>query len=62
MQKHAEILRPKFEAVLQILQEELNQEGITIILVTHEKEVADYARRTIHIHDGLLVSGAYGGE
>ena len=42
--------------------EELNQEGITIILVTHAKEVADYARRTIHIHDGLLVSGAYGGE
>ena len=42
--------------------EELNKEGITIILVTHAKEVADYAKRTIHIHDGLLVSGAYGGE
>ena len=42
--------------------EELNREGITIILVTHAKEVADYAKRIIHIHDGLLVSGAYGGE
>jgi ABC-type lipoprotein export system ATPase subunit len=42
--------------------EELNKEGITIILVTHAKEVADFAKRTIHIHDGLLVSGAYGGE
>ncbi len=39
--------------------EELNQEGITIILVTHATEVADCAKRTIHIQDGLIVSGAY---
>ena len=39
--------------------EELNKEGITIILVTHATEVADCAKRTIHIQDGLIVSGAF---
>ena len=39
--------------------EMLNQEGITIILVTHATEVADCAKRTIHIQDGLIVSGAF---
>ena len=39
--------------------EELNAEGITIILVTHSTEVADCAKRTIHIHDGSIVSGAF---
>ena len=41
--------------------ETLNQEGITIILVTHATEVADCAKRTIHIQDGLIVSGVYTG-
>lgn len=40
---------------------ELNQEGITIILVTHAVEVSKFAKRTIHIHDGMLVDGTYGG-
>lgn len=35
----------------------LNAErGITILLVTHEEEVATYARRTIHVRDGLIAS------
>jgi ABC-type lipoprotein export system ATPase subunit len=33
---------------------ELNRQGITIILVTHERDVAQAARRRIIIHDGLL--------
>jgi putative ABC transport system ATP-binding protein len=30
--------------------------GITILLVTHEESVAAYARRKIHVHDGLIAS------
>ena len=30
--------------------------GITVILVTHEDDVATYARRTIHVRDGLIAS------
>ncbi len=40
--------------------DELNAEGITIILVTHAQEVAQYAKRTIHIHDGQIASGVFG--
>lgn len=36
--------------------DELHREGNTIILITHEKEIADYAQRTIHIRDGLIFS------
>lgn len=38
---------------------ELNREGITVILVTHSTEIADFAKRTIHIQDGLVVNGEY---
>jgi putative ABC transport system ATP-binding protein len=34
--------------------EELNSAGVTIILVTHESEVAEHARRIVHIRDGLI--------
>jgi macrolide transport system ATP-binding/permease protein len=34
----------------------LNDEGVTIILVTHDEEVARSARRIVRIHDGVLVS------
>lgn len=33
----------------------LNSEGRTIILVTHEPEIAAYARRILHVRDGKLV-------
>jgi len=34
--------------------ERLHEEGNTIILVTHEKDIADHARRTISIRDGKI--------
>ena len=37
----------------------LNAEGITVILVTHSEEIASYAKRTIHVSDGTVISGAF---
>ena len=34
---------------------DLNEEGITVIVVTHEAEVAEYARRKIVFRDGRIV-------
>jgi putative ABC transport system ATP-binding protein len=36
--------------------EKLHTEGHTIILVTHERDIADHAHRTIHIRDGKIES------
>lgn len=38
------------------LLEELNNQGHTIVLVTHEKYTAEYAERIIYIKDGLVLS------
>ena len=34
----------------------LNEEGTTVVIVTHESEIADYAKRTIMVRDGVIVS------
>ena len=35
---------------------ELNNEGVTIILVTHEPDIAQYAKRIITFKDGIIIS------
>ncbi len=43
------------EEIIAILKD-LNQKGKTIIMVTHEKDVAACARRIIHMRDGRIIS------
>jgi putative ABC transport system ATP-binding protein len=41
------------EEIMDIFQQ-LNERGVTILLVTHEHEIARHAKRIIHIRDGLV--------
>jgi putative ABC transport system ATP-binding protein len=45
------------QSVLALL-ESLNAEGVAVVLVTHDREVAARAHRQIVMRDGLIVSGA----
>jgi ABC-type lipoprotein export system ATPase subunit len=50
------------EEVLAMFQELNRQEGITIIMVTHDPQVARHTQRVVHIHDGLIVQPAAGAD
>ncbi len=41
-------------SILEFLQD-LNNKGITIVIVTHEEDIATYTRRTIYLRDGHVV-------
>jgi putative ABC transport system ATP-binding protein len=41
---------------IMVLLEDLYHRGNTIILVTHERDIAAHARRTIHLRDGVVES------
>ncbi|MGB3082650.1 MAG: ABC transporter permease [Candidatus Omnitrophota bacterium] len=43
------------EEIMKILKA-LNEQGKTVVMVTHEKEIAQYAKRTITMLDGKIVS------
>jgi putative ABC transport system ATP-binding protein len=43
------------EQILELL-DELNQQGKTIIMVTHEANIAAHAKRKMHMRDGLIES------
>jgi putative ABC transport system ATP-binding protein len=40
--------------VMQILQE-LNEQGITVVLVTHDDRIARHGRRIVHLMDGQII-------
>ena len=43
------------KGIMAVLQQ-LNREGITIIIVTHEEDIANYTQRTIYLRDGQIVT------
>jgi ABC-type lipoprotein export system ATPase subunit len=45
------------EEILAMFQQLNREEDLTIIVVTHDPDVAQHAQRTIHIHDGVIVNG-----
>ncbi|MCL4364456.1 ABC transporter ATP-binding protein [Patescibacteria group bacterium] len=42
------------EEVMAIFQDLNNQQGHTIIMITHEPDIADHAKRIIHVRDGKI--------
>ena len=48
--------------VLDLFDELHRQQGITILLVTHEHHVAERAERVVHFHDGRLVDSGAGSQ
>ncbi len=48
--------------ILQMFQRLCSEDGITVVLVTHDAGVANYARRTIRISDGQIADGVYDGQ
>jgi len=48
------------QEVLEVFERLNADEGITILLVTHDPDVARHARHVVHIRDGVIVDGAGG--
>jgi len=55
-------LDSKTSEEIMTLFDELNASGNTIVLVTHEEDIAKHASRTIRLLDGQVVSDGYRGD
>jgi putative ABC transport system ATP-binding protein len=42
------------DEIMDIFQD-LNKQGITVVLVTHEPDIARYAKRVVEFRDGLII-------
>jgi len=42
--------------IMKLLQKLNDEEGITVVLVTHEPDMAKYAKRIVHFVDGTVAS------
>jgi putative ABC transport system ATP-binding protein len=42
--------------------QDLNEEGRTIVLITHEPHIADHAKRIVHVQDGKILSDEMVGD
>jgi putative ABC transport system ATP-binding protein len=47
--------------IMKLLVDLNRQQGITIVMVTHEQDMAKYAKRIVHFLDGLVVSDKQNG-
>src|SRR5262245_35528169 len=46
------------EEIMQIFERLNREQGMTVLLVTHEPDIAAHARRAIHVRDGLIAEDA----
>jgi putative ABC transport system ATP-binding protein len=44
------------EEIMALLQDLNHSRGLTVVLVTHEPDIAEHAQRVIHLRDGLIAS------
>jgi putative ABC transport system ATP-binding protein len=42
--------------IMELLQRLNRERGLTIVLITHERDIAEYARRTVTVRDGRIVA------
>jgi putative ABC transport system ATP-binding protein len=48
--------------IMDLLTELNRNQGVTIVMVTHEQDMAAYARRVVHFLDGLVESDKQNGR
>jgi putative ABC transport system ATP-binding protein len=35
--------------------QDLNEKGISIVLITHEPDISHYGKRLVHLSDGMMI-------
>jgi putative ABC transport system ATP-binding protein len=48
-------LDSQVSAEIMTLLQTLNRQGLTVVLVTHEEDIAGYARRVVRMRDGMVI-------